>query len=322
ALNIHRSTVLQWRRGTDRPYFVRCMETATRTTLKEGWRLLPMKLDSGGNVPSDWMMVPERLVGESDVREVLEGIVPLPSNEALAVRFGVRDASSAEGKFEAFAYVLGIMLGDAAKYGGVQNRFTSMNLDLQLSKNRPSNLDLGDYAAMCVQTLGIHMHRNSDKMPTGATARAMFPAPAYRWNSSRSPLIAWMFNVCLGLGTEELTSINPVNMEWILRMPKTFIKRFVQGVADSDGTARPYVVEIASMPNAEFVTKLLSTLGMKTARTVYEKGAPMRTSVLNAEAASLPIFNEFAKSYRYRYLMGRASGMLDRTERSGRTSTT
>ena len=85
--------------------------------------------------------------------------------------------------------------------------------------------------------------------------------------------------------------------------PKTFRKRFIQGLADSDGTVRPYVVEITSTPNTELVTRILHSLGLTSAYSRKEYGEMLRTVVRNAEAVTLPIFNEFTKGYRYQLLM-------------------
>jgi hypothetical protein len=92
-------------------------------------------------------------------------------------------------------------------------------------------------------------------------------------------------------------------MDWIFEAPFDFRKRFVQAIADSDGRVKSYVVEIVSVPNADFVTRLLHTLDLPSAYTRIEYGQPLRTSVRAKEAAELPIFNEFIKSYRYEYLM-------------------
>jgi hypothetical protein len=92
-------------------------------------------------------------------------------------------------------------------------------------------------------------------------------------------------------------------MDWIFEAPFDFRKRFVQAIADSDGRVKSYVVEIVSVPNADFVTCFLHTLDLPSAYTRIEYGQLLRTSVRAKEAAELPIFNEFIKSYRYEYLM-------------------
>ncbi len=195
------------------------------------------------------------------------------------------------------------MLGDAGKPGGVQERLASMNLDLQLSQKEASNEKLGEFVCLCANALGIRMDRIGDKMLTGDTARLEVPVPAYRWTSARSGLKAWLFNVELGLHMDEVTSDTQVRMEWIFFVPSNFLKRFVHGLADSDGTVRTYVVEVASMPNAEFITRALAKLGLRSARTIIENGRPMRSSVHHLEAAGLPIFNEYAEGYRFQALM-------------------
>jgi hypothetical protein len=115
-----------------------------------------------------------------------------------------------------------------------------------------------------------------------------------------------MFYVCMGMGKGEKTSNNPVHMDWIFNTPFDFRKRFLQGLADSDGCARKYVVEICSVPNAEFTTNLMHSLGMKSAYTRKENGQNLRSVVKKAEAAELPIFNEFTSGYRYEKLRTRS----------------
>jgi hypothetical protein len=315
-LGVHRSTVAQWRNGTDQPYLIRTLDVALNELVSRRLMLMPLRLDSGGNSQSNWIKVPLEIRSYSDLAGVVSQLVPTDETFTRAARFGMSKGQMISMREELFAYLLGIMLGDAGKPGGVLERFTSMNLDLQLSEKEPSNERLGEFVCLCANALGITMHRTSDKMPSGDTRQAENPVAAFRWSSSRSPFLAWMFNVGLGLQMHEHTSVNKVRMEWIMTMPISFLLRFVQGMADSDATVRRYVVEIASMPNAEFVTGILTKLGLKSARTMSEYGKPMRCCVVNREAASLPMFNEFVKGYRYQILM-RNSGMMDTSHSKG-----
>jgi hypothetical protein len=107
----------------------------------------------------------------------------------------------------------------------------------------------------------------------------------------------------MGMKAGEKTSNDPVHMDWIFDTPFGFRKRFIQGLADSDGCARDYVVEICSVPNAQFTTRLLHSLGMSSAYTRKEYDNDIRSVVRNSEAKALPIFNEFAKGYRSDKLM-------------------
>jgi hypothetical protein len=299
ALESGRSTVADWRDATDQPYLIKCLVAVLGKVIASGCKLAPSVIDSGGNAPKEWFEAPVEITGYQDILRVVERLAPVESAYSRANGFGIPAQSYDQARPELFAYLLGILLGDAGKSGGEQMRFTSMSLDLQLSKKEPSNERLGEFVCLCANSVGVEMKRAMDKSPTGATARAERPTPAFRWMSSRSPIIAWMVRVCLGLNEGELTSVNQVRMGWILSTPSGFRKRFIQGVADSDGTARRYTVEIASMPNSEFITKLMLGLRMPSARTIMEHGLPMRSSVLSVDAAKLPIFNEFVKGYRY-----------------------
>jgi len=51
------------------------------------------------------------------------------------------------------------------------------------------------------------------------------------------------------------------------------------------------------------VTRLLQTLDMTTAHTIHEQGRSLRTMVNRKQSATLPIFNEFVKTYRYEKMM-------------------
>jgi hypothetical protein len=220
-----------------------------------------------------------------------------------AVQFGLTKERVEGMRPELFAYLLGIMVGDSAKHGGQQNRYASMNLDLQFTRKQPTNERLGTFVVLCTNSIGIAMDRKKDKAPTGVQLRAKEPTPAFRWTSERSPLVAWMFSVGLGLRWDENTTANQLRMNWILGTPAAFRVRFVQGCADSDGCTRRYVSDITSVPNAEFFRDLLQSLGMKTARVSYEKGLALRTALSTKEAARLPLFNEIVKGYRYQRMM-------------------
>ena len=205
-------------------------------------------------------------------------------------------------KADLFAYVLGMMLGDGSKLGGELEGFASMNIDLQLTQKHPSNERMGEFVCMCVNCLGFGMDRIADKAPTGTTRFGRQPAAAFRWASARSPLFAWMFSAGLGLGWNQSTTVDAVHMDWIFRTPSSFRLRFVQAIADSDGTVKPSEVIITNVPNADFVTQLLKSLGMSTAHTVYENHLALRTMVNRRQAATLPIFSEFVRGYRYEKL--------------------
>jgi len=302
-LGLHRSTVAKWRDGTDQPYLIRAMNDVLSLDTKPGWRLLPMHLTSGGYIPSGWILIPETIQEHGDIRVVIDQLRPLERTFERAAIFNLSRFQILETREDLFAYLLGIMVGDSAKHGGALNRYASMNLDLELTRKQPTNERLGEFVMMCTNSLGIAMERRKDKGPSGVQLRGKHPSPAYRWISERSPFFAWIFTVCLGLHWGETTTTHQLRMGWILQAPDSFRKRFIQGSADSDGCTRRYVTDIATVPNANFFAEVLHSLGMKTARVSFEKGLPLRTAINTDEAASLPIFSEFVRSYRCQRMM-------------------
>jgi hypothetical protein len=303
TLGVHRTTVAEWREGTDQPYLIRALNETLLLHTRPGWKCLPMHLSSGGNELTGWIRVPQVIREFGEIEVVLSQLHPLGQTYHRAVAFGLSTQQVMEMKVEFFAYLLGIMVGDSSKHGGALNRYASMCLDLELTRKQPTNERLGIFVMMCANSLGIAMERRKDKGPSGVQLKGKEPTPAFRWTSERSPLLAWAFSVCLGLHWGETTTANQLRMDWIFGAPDWFRKRFIQGSADSDGCTRRYVTDISSVPNAGFFTDLLRSLGMKTARISYEKGMPLRTAVSTAEASTLPIFSEYVRSYRYERMM-------------------
>ncbi len=302
-LAIHRSSVAEWRDRTDQPYLVKTTASIVQLNLKPGWKALPLHLHSGGNEQQDWIQVPSTIQCDEDIRALVRQITPPRETFELAARLGISLSNLEQMQFELCGYLVGIALGDAGKTTSSEERFASMNLDLQFTKKKPSNEMLGELVCLAANLIGIRMSRIADKHPTGYTRNSKDPTDAYRWSSERSPLLAWIVRRCLGLERGKTTSHDKVYMDWIFGMSEDFRKRFVQGLEDSDGTVRPYVVEITSTPNTELVTRVLLSLGLASAYSRKEKGEMLRTVVRNAEAAKLPIFNEFTQGYRYQLLM-------------------
>jgi hypothetical protein len=302
-LQIDRSMVRAWAEGVKRPYLVGVAEKALQEGLQQGWKLLPLRIRSGGNEQGSWIQVPVAIQGYGCIPKLLDQLKPLERTYERCSRFGISVEQATQMRTGMLAYLIGMMVGDSAKLGGKLQRFTSSNLSLSFTKKHPDNERLGEFTSMCVNNLGLEMNRIKDGEPSGATKLSREPTGSYRWNSQRSPLLAWIFFVAMGMKTGETTRDNPVRMDWIFNTPFEFRKRFIQGLADSDGCARDYVVEICSVPNADFTTRLLRSLGMTSAYTRKESGRDLRSVVRNKEAALLPIFNEFTGSYRYHHLM-------------------
>jgi hypothetical protein len=302
-LQSHRSTIQEWAKGTDMPYLARVASTALRTSVRPGWKIMALRLESGGNVQGPWIQVPTKIQTYDDVAATIAQLTPIEETYVRASKLSISKQQVDGMREDLFAYLLGALAGDASKAGGRQKRFDSSNIDLHLTLKQPTNERLGEFVCMCANSLGICMDRKRDKQPSGSSRFGKHPSAAYRWTSERSPLIAWMFNVGLGLQWDECTTLNQLRMEWIHGAPRMFRIRFIQGLADSDGTVKPSEVIITSVPNADFLTLLLQDLGMTTAHTIVESGRPLRTMVNRKQSGTLPIFNEFVQSYRYQKTM-------------------
>ncbi len=50
-IEVHRSTVAEWREGSDQPYLVNVGNETVERNLSEGWMLVPLFLESEGNDP-------------------------------------------------------------------------------------------------------------------------------------------------------------------------------------------------------------------------------------------------------------------------------
>ncbi len=302
-LRLHRSTVAKWREGTDFPYLVKLTAKGLEET-PGGGQWLPIVTSAGGNLLHNWVIVPKVIVHYEDVLPLLMSLKPTEDTEKVAVSLGLEEILYPPVRPELFAYLLGAMVGDVAKEGGPSRILTSSNLDFQLTQKNSSNERFGELVSLCCNMLGVPMGRSRDKAPTGATLKAKDPSSAFRWVSARSPLISWIYAVCIGIPPDGLISYDRISMDWILDSPTSFRKRFIQGMADSDGTVKDYVVEIVSVPNSEFVSRILKSLGIESCKVVVENGKPLRVRVHRKEAAALPMFNEWARSYRFEKLVG------------------
>ena len=156
-------------------------------------------------------------------------------------------------------YLLGWMVGDAAKGMGSRRRHT-VRIRYELSKKHPENLELGNYVMRIIQDLGVWCERRGDRPPRPK----LKPSGSYYWDSHYSAVFGWMFTACLGLEWGQRTSYDPVSMDWLLTAPEEMKVWFLRGVADSDGDVdfRDRSVGITSEPNTALISSLLSSLGV------------------------------------------------------------
>src|SRR5438445_1840307 len=175
TLGVHRSTILKWRQGINQPYLAKVASSVVSKSLSPGWKLLPLRISSGGNEQKDWIQVPVSIHGYNDILSVIRQTKPREQAYERAAKFRLSEKHLRRMRVELFAYLLGIMLGDEGKEGGQQNRFASMNIDFQLTKKETPNEALGELVCMSANSLGIDIRRIKDKPPSGDTLKGKEP---------------------------------------------------------------------------------------------------------------------------------------------------
>jgi hypothetical protein len=195
-----------------------------------------------------------------------------------------------------FAYLLGFMIGDAAKRRATPG--SEMFIELVLSKAHRENLHLGEFVGLCANACGIRFALIHDRV-----VNARLPHGRYHWKSQHSALVSWMFGTGLGLRDGQLTTYDPVSIEWACHMSRSFRISFLQGLADSDGYIhlQDQEVHLIVSPNLDSIRRILDSLGV-----AYKVGISKGMDLLKLRSeivANLPIFSPIGKSYRYSFLL-------------------
>lgn len=193
-------------------------------------------------------------------------------------------------------YLLGWIVGDAGKTF-TSERLLSARLTVELTRNHPENIPLGEYVGECVKSLGVPWVRRPDGKPTTTS-----PYGSYWWQSFHSPTFGWFHTACLGLDWRERTTRTAVKMEWLLKAPEEFRIWFLRGLADSDGTVnfRNKSVDIISEPNGPLVSALYRSLGIRSNSSV-SKGCST-VAIPGKDAERISIFNPHVLTHRRKFL--------------------
>ncbi len=195
-------------------------------------------------------------------------------------------------------YLLGWLVGDAGKGMGSRKRHT-VRIRYELSKRHTENLELGNYVKQVIQNLGVWCERMEDR-----PSRKYKPLESYYWDSHYSPIFGWMFTACLGLEWDQLTSYDPVVMDWVLIAPEEMRIWFLRGLADSDGDVdfRDRSVSITSQPNTDLVSRLLTSLSIRNSISRENKRDVARVSFSVSDAVRIGIFNPVVMTHRRKLL--------------------
>lgn len=220
---------------------------------------------------------------------------------------GPHDINSDETRLRLLAYLLGFMVGDAAKRNVTNNR-QKMLIELQLTKKHKDNLRLGEFVGLCANACGLRFDRINDRFVSRSV-----PFGRYHWKSANSSFVYWLFTCCLGLNPGQLTTWDPVSIGWIIKMPRWFRIGFLQGLADSDGYVhlQDQEVHLIVSPNMKSIGGILRSLRVR-----FSPGISKGLDILKLkvkDAALLPIFNPHVNSYRLKLAIRlAAAGKLPR----------
>lgn len=292
---VFKSTAIKWLYNYSTPFAVRLWKHYQKLGKpKEGYKWLSINSTRGGLFTGPWISVPVEISNFEQIRMVLKQLTELESFHVRNKKFNLE--LNNENKTLLFAYLLGMMIGDASKHPIKRKNRITRRIQIRLTTAHKSNERIGGYSSMCTNSLSLRMDRTKN-CPKGK----MNTHPFYAWHSQCSPLIQWMFTVCLGLKTHERTTYDKISAKWLLQAPREFKISFLQGLADSDGfvdfTAQTAVV--ISHPNTDLIEEIFSSLGIRTRRWLITVTGLWCLIISIKDAYKLPLFNPYIKCYRY-----------------------
>jgi hypothetical protein len=251
-------------------------------------------LNSIVGVSEDLIVFPNHVGGYADITHVLRQIQPIENCFYRPQDFGLPGTIDSATRVLAFAYFLGVMVGDLSKHANYLRTPRTMTALLQLSKRHKSNLRFGNFVAFCAALLGIPMKRIKDYVrPISA------PYDAYRWESRQSRLVMWMFEKCLGLRQGETTTNVPIRAVWLTKTPRQFQTSFLQGFADSDGYVdlNKHEIGIVVDPNEMLIGTILEDLHVRFRPAVIKNQATVLMSI--TEGFGVPVFSPYARTHKF-----------------------
>lgn len=292
SLNISKSKINHWLFENRIPFLVKLFQTHIRLGKPDkNMRWLSINSTKGGTFTGPWIQVPETINNFECIKYVINQLEPLgefhkesPLDKDSAIRIKL------------FGFCLGILIGDSTKETIKRKRRITRRITLRLSKGHETNQKLGNFVSMAVNSLGLRMKKCKDCPPGKLNT-----FPFFTWISQSSPLVQWMFNVCLGLKDNEKTTYDPIRASWIMTASDEFKVWFLQGLAESDGFVdfSACQVGIITHPNTELIESILSSLDIASTRRLLTRDGLWTLMISVEDGYSLPIFSDLVKDYRY-----------------------
>jgi|GEM_PF-1721589 len=295
-LKIGRHTIQKWRRYRS-PNIIHVVQSCLELGKpRPRCKWLSLALSSHKDLLGPLVQVPNVVTDFKHVLAVIRQLQPSEDAFSMAARFGFWKGDVKSMQLRFFLYLLGVLVGDAAKCAHSTRKSRSMSIDLVLSKAHTSNLRFGTFVALCANSMGLRMSRSRDRRPTKT-----MPSPAYRWRSQYSLLTSWIVRSCLGMEEGQTTSRDPIALNWILGAPREGRLSFIQGLADSDGfnDVQSLEVHIISSPNARAVQRILESLGVGTRVDRLRRFGTENVVMSLEDASRLPVYNPDVRSYRF-----------------------
>jgi hypothetical protein len=295
-LNIPKTKVNRWISERKFPNLIWFLKFFLKMGLPEkNTKWLSINSTKGGIFTGPWIEVPDKISDFRDLIKVINQLKPLPEFYDKIRDF--KEYNKLTARINLFAFVLGVLIGDSSKHAIKRKRRVTRRITLRLSKRYKSNERFGEFTSMCINSMGLRMKRRKD-CPAGRSN----PYPFYTWASQSSPLIQWVFNVCLGMKDHELTTYDSIKSDWIQYTPREFKAFFLQGLAESDGFIdfSSCQAGIITNPNTDFIKKLLDSLDMTSAKRFFSASRLWSLMININDSYRLPLFNPVIQSYRYK----------------------
>ncbi|MCF2136132.1 MAG: LAGLIDADG family homing endonuclease [Candidatus Thorarchaeota archaeon] len=174
---------------------------------------------------------------------------------------------------EAFMYLLGLILSD----GTIEHsRPYSASLKFKASSAYSWGLQLGELYRLFLAQFGLSCsYRLED------SSYDPDHDPPHVWSSTSTSLAVWIEHVLFGLPmtsadvkfglTDEqkrrpqTKTYIPIDAEWLFDLPDTWVDKFIQGLADGDGSVSLENTRctITSLANQDLIQHVLARLGVK-----------------------------------------------------------
>jgi transcriptional regulator with XRE-family HTH domain len=299
-LNISKSTVAKWFWTNTIPFEARLYKNFQKLGKPEkNHKWLSINATRGGFLIGPWIQVPKKINSFENIKFVLNQITHLTSSTDLIKLFNLENNELNSIKYSGFYYLLGILLGDGAMCKGNSKRFITRRITLNMTKKYKTNKRICQFTQLCCNLIGLRMKRTKDDSPSKKNKHYF-----YRWQGQCSQLVNWISSICFELKKDEVKTYSPIKAEWILNSPKKLQISFLQGVADSDGYIDLGTLQagLISKSSIETIEKILNNLTIHNCRKYQDHGKLAVTMINFKDAYSLPLFNPYIKSYRYKLL--------------------